>query len=171
MQRVETGNEPELMRGSGTEWLAFRPSSIHGWGGFANQKIPSGTRIIEYLGKRITKQESLRLCEQSNEYIFTLNELEDLDGNVPWNPARLLNHSCTPNSEAELASGQIWIVAVRDIPAGEEITFNYGYDLEGYQGYPCNCGSSDCVGFMVAEEFFGYVRGRGAPWLGRAGPG
>lgn len=144
-----------------TELLSFKHSPIHGFGGFARRDIATGLRIIEYLGERIGKEESLKRCEQCNEFIFTLDENTDLDGRVNWNPARLLNHSCAPNSDAELREGRIWIVARRDIRAGEEVTFNYGYDLVDYQEYPCHCGASNCVGFIVAEEFFDHVR-RGA---------
>ena len=143
-----------------TELVVFKDSPIHGMGGFAKAAIAEGRRIFEYVGERISKSESLRRCEQNNEYIFSLNEEQDLDGNVAWNPARLLNHSCAPNCEAELADGRIWIVATRDIKAGEEITFNYGYDLVDYREYPCRCGSPHCVGYIVAEEFFEHVRTR-----------
>jgi hypothetical protein len=143
-----------------TDLVVFKGSPIHGLGGFAKAAIGKGTRIIEYVGERISKSESLRRCEQNNEYIFSLNEEQDLDGNVAWNPARFFNHSCEPNCEAELDGGHIWIIATRDIRAGEEITFNYGYDLVDYREYPCRCGSPNCVGYIVAEEFFEHVRTR-----------
>ena len=143
-----------------TEFVRFKSSPIHGLGGFAKGAIGKGTRILEYVGERISKSESLRRCEENNEYIFTLSEDENLDGNVAWNPARLLNHSCAPNCEAELEEGRIWIIATRDIRAGEEITFNYGYDLVDYREYPCRCGSPNCVGYIVAEEFFDHVMRR-----------
>jgi SET domain-containing protein len=145
-----------------TELVRFTRSPIHGTGGFAKTAIGKGTRILEYVGERISKGESLRRCEQNNEYIFTLNDEQNLDGNVAWNPARFINHSCAPNCEAELDNERIWIVAVRDIQAGEEITFNYGYDLEDYKDYPCRCGSPNCVGCMVAEVFFEHVLSRKA---------
>jgi hypothetical protein len=141
-----------------TEWIRFGRSPIHGFGGFARRDIPKGVRVIEYVGQKIDKQESLRRCEENNEYIFTLNEQVDLNGNVGWNPARFLNHSCAPNCEAEMEDGRIWIVATRDIRAGEEVTFNYGFDLEDYRAYRCRCSSPGCVGFIVAEEFFEHVR-------------
>ena len=84
-----------------TEFVIFQSSPIHGLGGFARKDIPAGTRVIEYLGEKITKQESLARCEQSNEYIFAIDDAHDLDGNVDWNPARFLNHSCEPNCEAQ----------------------------------------------------------------------
>ena len=140
-----------------TDLLVPKGSPIHGLGGFAKTAIRQGTRIVEYVGERISKRESLRRCEQNNAFIFSLTEEQDLDGNVAWNPARFLNHSCAPNSEAEKDGDRIWIIASRDIQAGEEITFNYGYDLEDYRDYPCRCGSPNCVGYIVAEEFFEHV--------------
>lgn len=152
----------DTRRGKGpaaeTEWVRFGRSPIEGYGGFAKRPIPKGTRIIEYVGLKIDKRESFRRCEENNEYIFTLNEQQDIDGNVEWNPARLINHSCAPNCEAEVDEERIWIVARRDIAAGEEITFNYGFDLEDYKQYPCYCGAPECVGYIIAEEFFEHVR-------------
>jgi len=140
-----------------TALVCFHESAIHGTGGFAKTDIAAGTRAIEYTGEKITKAESLRRCESDNEYIFSLGEESDLDGNVPGNPARFLNHSCDPNCEAKPDGGRIWIVARRDIRAGEEITFNYGYDLEDYREHPCRCGVVDCVGYIVAAEFHEHV--------------
>jgi len=137
-----------------TELLVFKSSPIHGMGGFARGDIPAGARVIEYVGEKITKQESLARCEQNNKYIFALDDEHDLDGNVDWNPARFLNHSCHPNCEAENFAGRIWIVAAREIPAGEEVTFNYGYDLEDYAAHECKCGAANCIGFILAAEFF-----------------
>lgn len=140
--------------------VAAAPSLIHGTGGFASSNCTQGTRVIEYVGEGITKAESLHRCEAGNQCIFYLDEDWDLDGNVPWNPARFLNHSCGPNCEAELIEGRIWIVARRDIAAGEELTFNYSYDLTDFREHPCHCGSPECVGFIVAEDLFEAVRGR-----------
>jgi uncharacterized protein len=159
----EAGREHSPTGGiSETELLVFEASPIHGCGGFAKAAIGKGTRVIEYVGERISKSESLRKCAGNNEFIFSLNEEQDLDGDVAWNPARLLNHSCAPNCEAELQEDRIWIMASRDIPAGEEITFNYGYDLVDYRQYPCRCGAPNCVGYIVAEEFFEHVL-KGSP--------
>jgi SET domain-containing protein len=142
--------------------LVFRDSRIHGRGGFAKMAIRQGTRVVEYVGERISKAESLRRCESNNECIFALNSEQDLDGSVAWNPARFINHSCAPNCEARMENERIWVVATREIQPGEESTFNYGYDLEDYQDYPCRCGSPNCVGHIVAEEFFAHVLGRKA---------
>ncbi|MEO5802500.1 MAG: SET domain-containing protein-lysine N-methyltransferase [Verrucomicrobiota bacterium] len=136
------------------ESIEFKASAIHGMGGFALCKIKKGTPIIEYVGEKISKAESLVRCEANNPYIFNLDDEFDLDGDVSWNPAKFINHTCRPNAEAEFYGDQIWIMAIRDIEAGEEISFNYSYDLEDYKEHPCRCGKRNCVGYMVAEEFF-----------------
>ena len=141
-----------------TELITFRKSTIHGTGGFARQRIAKGTRLIEYVGEQMDKAESARRCEANNEYIFMLNDRVDIDGDVPWNPARFINHSCAPNAEAEIDGDRIWIFALRDLVPGEEITFNYGYDLEEYREYPCKCGAPGCVGYIIAEEYFPQIR-------------
>lgn len=141
------------------DWILIKASAIHGLGAFARCDFPSATRIIEYRGEIIDKQESLRRQEAGNPFLFCLDDQHDLDGNVAWNQARFLNHSCAPNCEAEWLDGKIWITARRDIKSGQELTFNYGYDLENYRTYPCHCGAVNCRKFMVAEEFFDRI-----PW-------
>jgi SET domain-containing protein len=147
-----------LRRPKDTELVIFKESNIHGLGGFTKVDLAEGARIIEYLGEKIDKQESARRCEANNVYIFALNEHQDIDGDVEWNPARFLNHSCAPNCEAQFDENRIWIIALRNIRAGEELTFNYGFDLEDYREYPCRCGSPECIGFIVSEAFFDHVR-------------
>lgn len=143
-------------------FVRFTDSPIHGQGGFAKCDIAAGTRLIEYVGERIDKAEAQKRCEDDNRYIFYIDETWDIDGNVAWNPARLMNHSCAPNCETEVDEdeGRVWIQALRNIKAGEELAFNYCYDLTDYLDHPCRCGASECVGFIVAEEHFDQVRGQ-----------
>jgi len=144
-------------------YILVRNSAIHARGVFAKRQIFAGTRIIEYVGEKITKAESDRRAEivlnvskgdriKGAVYIFTLNKRYDLDGNVPHNTARFINHSCDPNCEAHLIHGHIWIVAICDIPKGAELTYNYGYGMEDYEDHPCHCGAHNCVGYILAEE-------------------
>jgi hypothetical protein len=133
-------------------------SGIHATGCFAACDIRQGEKVIQYVGPKISKAESLRECEGGNVYIFTLNDEVDINGNVEWNPARYINHSCEANCESENDEDEIWIQAVRDIKAGEELTYNYGFDMDEYKDYPCLCGSTQCVGYMVAAEFFDHAR-------------
>lgn len=135
-----------------------RASAIHGMGMFAKTDIPAESRILEYVGERVDKKESERRRKAGNFFVFIVTDDFDIDGLVDWNPARFINHSCGPNSEAREEEEQIWIYALRDIKAGEELSFNYGYDLQDYEEHPCRCGAANCIGFMVAEEHFEDVR-------------
>jgi len=141
-------------------YVVARQSDIHSWGIFAKKNIPQDTRVIEYVGERITKKESDRRAhlplqrnknnsEHGAVYIFELNKRHDIDGYVPYNTARLINHSCDPNCEAIRIHGHIWIISMRDIQKGEEITYNYGYNMEDYHEHPCFCGSHNCVGYIL----------------------
>jgi len=131
-----------------------RKSSIHGYGGYARKPIRKGKRIIEYVGPKLTKDEAAAELENQNEYVFTLDDDVDIDGSVKWNIARYINHSCDPNCESDIKKGRVWIYSVRAIKKGEELTYNYGYDLEDYETRECACGSKKCLGYMVAEEHF-----------------
>ena len=140
------------------ELYEVKPSGIHGMGIFARVDIPAETQILEYVGERISKKESLRRRKENNFFVFVVTNKFDLDGAVDWNPARFINHSCAPNCEARMEDERIWIYAVRELRASEELTFNYGYDLQDYEEHPCRCGAPECLGFMVAAEHFRHVR-------------
>lgn len=152
----EAGNPPEF------PYVETASSSIHNRGLFAAKRIPKDAYIIQYLGELIPKKESTRrgiaqhdVAQESDDgsvYIFNLDEKRDLDGNFDWNIARLANHSCKPNCEAQDIEGEIWLVALRNIKKGEELTFNYGYDLEHWEEHPCLCGESNCIGYIVSKE-------------------
>jgi uncharacterized protein len=135
--------------------VEVRTSPIEGRGGFARTHIKKDDCLIEYIGERLSKEESAHRCSLGNNFIFQINDDFDLDGSIEANLARFINHSCAPNAEAQLEDDRVWIVALRDIAPGEEITFNYGYDLEDYREHPCRCGAPNCVGFILAEELWG----------------
>ena len=141
-----------------TELYEIRPSRIHGTGVFARADIAAETRVVEYMGERLSKDESLRRRRAGNFFVFIVTDQFDIDGAVESNPARFINHSCDPNCEARMEDERIWIIAKRDIKAGEELSFNYGYDLQDYEDHPCACGAPTCLGYMVAEEHFDDVR-------------
>jgi len=168
-QREKTGRKRKVKSrpkdtAEGSKWIEVRGSEIHGRGLFAIRNIPKETDIIEYVGEKIDKEESDRrgweLYEQAQEtggaavYLFTLNDEFDIDGDVEWNSARLINHSCDPNCEAVIDDDKISIVSLRKIKKGEELFFNYGFDLENYEGHPCCCGAKRCVGYIAGEEYW-----------------
>src|SRR6266567_7656496 len=114
-------------------------SRIAGQGLFTLQNITKDTRVIPYVGERINKAQSAKRLAQGNAYIFTFSDQYDIDGKVLGNAARYINHSCAPNCAVDMTRRNIWIVAIRDILAGEELTYNYGYGIERYGELHCTC--------------------------------
>ncbi len=151
-----------------SEWVRLAPSLVHGTGLYAAKAIPKGTKVIEYVGEKITKAESnrreeTRLARQEAGddgcvYLFELNQRYDLDGDVSWNTARLINHSCAPNCETENERGHIWISAKRNIAEGEELNYDYGFDWENWRDHPCRCGAENCFGYIVKKTQWPKVR-------------
>lgn len=118
--------------------------------------------MIEYVGKLVRVKDSDALGEKQMQragksgtghvYLFTLNKRYDIDGNVPWNKARLINHSCDPNCEALIIQGRIWVTAKRKIAAGEELTYDYGFNMDSWQEHVCRCGTAKCLGYIVSAS-------------------
>ena len=125
-------------------------SRIAGKGLFAVQNIKKGTRIIQYIGQRISKEETAERLYQGNQYIFAFNDRYDIDGKTLKNKARYINHSCDPNCDILLTQRTIWIVAKRDIKEGEELSYNYGFTAKQYR---CQCGTKNCCGYILGEEY------------------
>jgi SET domain-containing protein len=163
MSKTKKKSKEKGKKSSELEWCVVKRSGIHQKGLFAKKDIPEGTRVIEYVGEKVTKAEGERRGQvqdakgrevgEGTVYIFTLNKRHDIDGNVPWNPARLANHSCDPNCTTDVIRGHIWLIADRDIEKGDEIVYDYNFDLEYYEEHPCLCGAKKCCGYMVGEEY------------------
>ena len=133
----------------------IKKSNIDNRGLYANKNIKSGTKIIEYKGKIVTKKKVEEDSKYDNDkaiYLFNLNKKYDLDGDFRYNTARLINHSCNPNCEVSGVGLKIWVYAIRDIKKGEELSYDYGFGYdEYYKDFPCRCGAKNCVGYIVRE--------------------
>jgi SET domain-containing protein len=144
-------------------WHIVKKSTLHGTGVFAARDIPAGTRILEYGGKRITPEEADALHpvnpdDPFHTFFFSLSSGKVIDGGNRGNDARWINHSCGPNCEAQEGNGgkRVYIVALQDIPAGQELFYDYGLIMEGRitktlkEQYKCLCGTDACRGTMLA---------------------
>ena len=147
-----------------------RQSSIHGNGVFAVEPIAKGERIVRYKGALRTHAEVDAeygaIDEDGHTFLFTLNDDYVIDANVDGNIARWINHSCAPNCEAVLeenAKGKphkdkVYIEAIRDIAAGEELSYNYGIVLSDPHTpamkklWACRCGAPKCSGTMLQPK-------------------
>lgn len=124
--------------------------------------IPKGTQAIEYVGERLknddAEQRGIDLADETDRtgdasvFNFVLDDKHMLDGNQDYNLARFINHSCEPNCYVDVIKKRIWIIALRDIAEDEELTYDYGFEVEHWKEHACRCGSDSCVGYIVSQE-------------------
>lgn len=128
--------------------LIIRSSDIHAAGCYTTTPISKGDRVVEYTGDVVSNEEGDRLYKHKDyTYLFALDGgTHMVDG---YGMAMYINHSCEPNCETEQFDGHIWIIARRNIKAGEELTYDYNlFDGEG--DAPCTCGARRCRGTMYS---------------------
>ena len=144
-------------------YFELRTSDIQGTGAFATRTIKKGTRIIEYLGQRISwrtadKRYDDEKMNRHHTFLFTIDDKVVIDAAVDGNDARFINHSCDPNCEAITDRKRIFIDAKKTIPAGTELVYDYQYErsddhtAEDEKFYRCRCGSPKCRGTILAPK-------------------
>jgi SET domain-containing protein len=127
---------------------------------FAARRIRKGTRIIEYIGERIDSDEADArydddAMDRHHTFLFGIDSDTFIDAARGGNEARLINHSCDPNCAAYDYDRRIFIEAIRTIPEGAELTYDYALEREGRPQpswkrlYACRCGSAQCRGTML----------------------
>ncbi|MBZ5552161.1 MAG: SET domain-containing protein-lysine N-methyltransferase [Acidobacteriia bacterium] len=143
--RFPSADQPE-------DLIQLRQSAIHRQGVFATSAVQSGRRIVQYLGEKITAEESDRREELYSDrgvtYLFDMENGYAIDGGVNGNIAVYINHSCDPNCFIEIEGDEIWVVARRAIAPGEELTYDYWFDAADDEAaaIPCCCGATSCRG-------------------------
>lgn len=143
--------------------LQVRRSGIHGKGVYAVRDIAAGDTLIEYVGEIITWEEAQARhphdpANPNHTFYFHIDESRVIDALYGGNSSRWINHACAPNCEADEQHGRIFIKALRDIAAGEELNYDYGliiderYTKKLKAEYPCWCGAANCRGTLLAPK-------------------
>ena len=142
--------------------IQTRRSGVHGKGVFALSDFAKGETIIEYVGEIITWKEALRRHphdpkDPNHTFYFHIDEKHVIDAKYGGNSSRWINHSCKPNCEPDEVEGRIFIKALRNIQAGEELNYDYGLVIEApltpalKLEYPCWCGAKKCRGTLLSS--------------------
>src|SRR5262245_49684354 len=110
--------------------IEVRNSPVHGRGVFALAHIPKGTRIIEYLGDRVSHAAADARYDDHDEsdnhtFLFIVDKHTVIDAGVGGNDARFINHQCEGNCESIIENRRVFIDAARDIAPGEELGYDY----------------------------------------------
>lgn len=130
--------------------LIIRSSSIHAAGCYTMRSLKKGTKVVEYDGPRFTKEVAdERYQDRFITYLFSTGD----DGTVidGFGTAMFLNHSCEPNCETEEIDGRIWVMSIRDITPGEELTYEYNLHDSDDSDADCHCGAVNCRGTMFSD--------------------
>jgi SET domain-containing protein len=130
--------------------LIIRSSSIHAAGCYTTRPIKSGARVCEYNGERMSKAVAdLRYEGRFVTYLFACDDDLVIDG---FGAAMFLNNCCDPNCETEQdENGRIFISAIRDIAAGEELTYEYNLHDSDEDDQDCYCGVPNCRNTMFSD--------------------
>jgi len=130
--------------------LIVRSSDVHAAGVFTTAPIKRRTKVVEYTGPIISKEEGDKIYENRDiTYLFSVGKNGDvIDGH---GIAAFINHSCDPNCETDEIKGKIWIIAIRDIRPGEELTYDYNL-FDGAENDPahCHCKAKHCRGSLYS---------------------
>ncbi len=143
--------------------IQTRRSGVHGQGVFAVQDIADGETLIEYVGEIISWPEAQARhphdpSDPNHTFYFHIDETHVIDALFGGNSSRWINHACDPNCEADEQNGRIFIKALRNIKAGEELNYDYGliiderYTAKLKAEYPCWCGAQNCRGTLLAPK-------------------
>ena len=136
--------------------LRFARSPIHSWGVFTDEPIVQGTQVLEYRGEEIGLQVGERrqeMYERNGEidYLFRVDDQLIVDATRMGSLARFVNHSCAPNCVSKIVPHagrkKIVLYTKRDIEAGEELSYDYKFELED-EKIPCHCGAATCRGSL-----------------------
>jgi hypothetical protein len=147
----------------GQRRIQVRKSGIHGKGVYAVRPIRTGDIVIEYKGEIITWKKALSRhphdkSQPNHTFYFHLDERHVIDAKYHGNSARWINHSCEPNLEADQNGNRIFLKALRNIKAGEELAYDYGLVIDARKTaklkkeYACFCGAETCRGTMLAIQ-------------------
>ncbi|HTE39714.1 MAG TPA: SET domain-containing protein-lysine N-methyltransferase [Steroidobacteraceae bacterium] len=143
--------------------VAVYDSPIHGSGVRAAVPIKKGSRVIEYLGERVSHPEAdrrydLKGADDGHTFLFIAGPRVVIDAGVNGNEARFINHSCAPNCETVIENSRVFIEAIRSIQPGDELGYDYQLTWEStddpveLENYACRCGAKRCRGTMLDKQ-------------------
>jgi uncharacterized protein len=141
-----------------------------GFGSFASEPIAAGEIVAGFGGRCVTRDEFDLLPTSQQVRSVQIDENLYMAGAPEPEPADFINHSCDPNCAL---SGNIVLVALRNIAVGEELSYDYATtDGSDYDEFECDCASSSCRGkvsghdWMLPELQLRY-RGSFSPYLAK----
>jgi uncharacterized protein len=122
-----------------------------GYGVFAQEALAAGEIAMVWGGRVISLAELDSVPEASRRQLVQIEEdMFSMSVGDP-EPSDFINHSCHANVGV---NGNIILVAMRAIPAGEEVCFDYAMtDGCPYDEFECTCGAPNCRGWITGNDW------------------
>jgi hypothetical protein len=132
--------------------LIIRPCpQKEGLGVYALQAIAVGELLCVWGGRAVPASEFSAITDEQKCHSLQVAEDVYLVTDAELEPVDFFNHSCDPNAGLR---GQICLVGMRLIAAGEEVCFDYAMsDGSPYDEFICTCGSSICRGRVSGDDW------------------
>jgi hypothetical protein len=122
-----------------------------GFAVYAVKTLKKNDVLAVWGGQVVTLQQVLALPREEQGHTIQIYDDLYLAPMGMQEPADYVNHSCSPNAGL---CGQISLVAMRDIAAGEEITFDYAMsDSSSFDEFECGCGAATCRGRVSGSDW------------------
>ena len=145
---VSNTTKPTVRNGSAEVLVEVRNSSIHGKGTFAAAFLEAETLILEYTGELIDRKTAVeRDSREAPDYSCYILQADDdvfIDAHHVEHPAKYINHSCEPNCCISRDLTRAFVRTLRTVHPGEELTYDYGYDVS--ENVKCLCNAPSCRG-------------------------
>ena len=110
------------------DFVFVKDSSVHGKGIFTSKDIPKKRTIMPIIGEIISGKECERREEEENNVYIFWNGWKYIDTSKT-DKIRYINHNCNFNCDViDRKDKKLYLIAYREIKAGEELTIDYGYD-------------------------------------------
>jgi len=132
--------------------VVVRESGIHGMGAFAARSLRSGETVLIIDDSRVV-DEAHPLRPELNEHSWHCDYLAGGVVVLMQPPERHINSSCDPNTFVKTIDRRRHVIALRDIPAGGEITYAYIVNTVGGAVWECHCGAARCLD-RIPSSFF-----------------
>ena len=122
-----------------------------GFAVYAREALVKDEMLVGWGGRVVTLDVVLALAREEQGHTIQVDAALYLAPIGMEEPADYINHSCNPNAGIR---GQVVLVAMRPIAAGEEITFDYAMaDSTSFDEFPCACGAPTCRGQVSGEDW------------------
>lgn len=137
--------------------VEVKKASGYGKGVFAKKDIKKNEVLAVFGGYILQIKEEEKLPKKISDYALQLDEnfIIGITKISEIGDAEFFNHSCNPNAGFK---GQLFLVSMRKIKKGEQITFDYAMTIQKgkntkFYKLKCKCGFKNCRKYITENDW------------------